>query len=233
MNQKGKSNDSPKKAPLDCIVVEPEQKANAVLIGLHGLGTSGEDFQAISSMLHFAKGWNVKMIFPHAPQIPVTVNQHYIMPAWYDIKKMDLDREIDEHTVEISRQKLLFLIEQEIKNKIDSKKIILAGFSQGGAMAAKLALHFDQPLGGLMILSAYLLDEEQVRAEKLSPQNRNIPIFMGHGTLDEVVPCALAQKHQTLLKKKHYDVTWKTYENMGHSVCPDEMKDVSQWLKSL
>lgn len=217
--------------PIRSLTIEPQGKTNAVFIGLHGLGADGYDFQSIAKLLSFPDNFRAKMIFPHAPQIPVTINNKQIMPAWYDIKASIPDREVDKRSVDDSHRRLIQLIEAEMRNGIHSKKIILAGFSQGGALACEIALQFHKPLGGLIILSSYLLYPEKVKLNRISSVNRDIPIFMAHGRQDDVVPFSLAEQHQKLLEEKKYNITWKSYENLNHGVCQEELDDLSLWLK--
>ena len=216
---------------LQAIVIEPEGKASACVIWLHGLGADGHDFEAIVPELNLPEGHGVRFVFPHAPYMPVTINQGYVMRAWYDILSMEIAATQDEAGIRRSSDQLRALIQQQIQNGIDPGRIVLAGFSQGGAIALYTALRFEQPLAGLMALSTYLPLENQLAAER-SEANRDISIFMAHGTRDPIVPHALGVQTRRVLKDLDYAVEWHEYA-MEHSVCLEEIGDIGRWIKTV
>ncbi len=214
---------------LPCIEVETGSEISASVIWLHGLGASGHDFEPIVPYLHFPKELGVRFIFPHAPQIPVTINNGVVMPAWYDILDISLGRKVDEPQLRASAKATQSLIEREISRGIKSDRIILAGFSQGGAVVYEAALSFDQPLAGLMILSSYFATAGSIR---LNEVNKNIPIHIFHGTHDPVVPESLAREAINRLNDFGFTVNYKTYP-IEHSVSPEEISDMSTWMQSV
>lgn len=207
-------------------LVAPEHRST--LIWMHGLGDSGHGHAPIANELSFPDELGIKYIFPHAPSIPVTINGGMSMPAWYDILEMNLGRKIDEAGLEVSSQKISALIEKEVENGIDSKNIILVGFSQGGAVALHTALKYPVPLGGIVCLSTYL-GATSVLHSSTTPVNKDIPIFWGHGSVDSVVPLTLAESSIQTLRDHDYEVTFKSYE-MEHSIHPRELEDIQDWI---
>jgi phospholipase/carboxylesterase len=173
----------------------------------------------------------LRFIFPHAPEIPVTCNGGYIMPAWYDIISLEsTKREVDEAGIIESRAAIRRLIERENQRGIPSANIFLAGFSQGGAIAYTTALTHPDQLAGVIALSTYVPSAALLKAE-LSPANRSIPVFAGHGTQDDVVSIELGYAARNLLQSEAYRVDWHEYP-MPHSVCLEEVRDIGQWLKA-
>jgi phospholipase/carboxylesterase len=213
---------------LDKIEKQVAADHKSTLIWMHGLGDSGHGHAPLAKELTFPEALGVKFIFPHAPSIPVTINGGMSMPAWYDILEMNLGRKIDEAGLEASSQKISKMIEREVESGIDSKKIILVGFSQGGAVALHTALKYPIPLGGIVCLSTYL-GANSVLTSSTTPVNKSIPIFWGHGNLDPVVPLSLAENSIQTLRDHHYEVTFKSYE-MEHSIHPQEINDLQSWL---
>lgn len=201
------------------------------VIWLHGLGADGHDFEPIVPELGLAPAHAVRFIFPHAPQQPVTINGGMVMRAWYDIMSMEIAREIDEAGIERSSAHVGELIEQEMGRGISSENIIVAGFSQGGAVALHTALLYDKPLCGILALSTYLPLGQRIKAGA-NPANANIPVFMGHGTYDPIVPVQLGQRSSEHLAREGYPVEWHDYP-MQHAVCMEEIQDVGAWLKQL
>jgi phospholipase/carboxylesterase len=173
---------------------------------------------------------SIRFIFPHAPMMPVTINNGYVMRAWYDILAMDIGSEQDEAGIRASQQSLERLIEAQISDGIRSERIVLAGFSQGGAIILQTGLRFDRPLAGLMALSTYLPLATSLQAEH-SDCNRATPIFMGHGDSDPVVRPELAYRSRSRLEQQGYTLEWHEYPGMEHSVCMEEIGHISQWLK--
>jgi phospholipase/carboxylesterase len=214
---------------LPCIVVEPELPARAVVIWLHGLGADGHDFEAVVPELQLPTAMAVRFVFPTAPSIPVTINGGMRMPAWYDILEMSIERRVDERQLLASAAAVCALIEREIERGIDSRAIVLAGFSQGGAVAYQAALCFPQPLAGLLALSTYFATALSITPH---PANRDLPILIGHGSRDPVVPEELGHRARSTLLAMGYKTLYKTYR-MEHNVCAEEIADISGWLQTV
>ena len=213
---------------LECVELGPVD-ADYSIIWLHGLGANGHDFEPIVPELVLPADKKVRFVFPHAPQIPVTINSGAVMPAWYDIRCMDfLDRQ-DEAGIRQSEQQLLALIDRENQHGVKTENIVLAGFSQGGAIVLHTGLRYPQRLAGIMALSTYLPLDQSV-ADERHAANHSTPIFMGHGSHDQVVPLALAEMSRDYLLELGYRVEWHRYF-MEHSVHPDEIADISAWLQ--
>ncbi|MBF6057793.1 alpha/beta hydrolase [Thiomicrorhabdus heinhorstiae] len=211
------------------IVVEPKNKdgneleAQAAVIWLHGLGADGYDFLGVLPQLNLPTEHHIRFIFPHADEQPVTINGGMRMRSWYDIRSPDLLNDVDADGIRIASYQVYDLIDQQIKAGIDPKKIILAGFSQGGLIALHAGLGYQQSLGGIMALSTYCPMEQQFN------MHLEMPIFMVHGTEDSVVPLALAEHAYTALSNRGYQIEWHTYL-MGHQVCGQELMDIRAWL---
>ena len=199
------------------------------VIWLHGLGADGHDFEPIVPELQLPATHSVRFIFPHAPMIPVTINAGYIMRAWYDIKAMDIGSEQDEAGIRQSQQYLQDLIHQQIAQGIDSTRIVLAGFSQGGAIILQTGLRFDKPWAGLMALSSYLPLAATLPAE-CNQHNAQVPILMAHGDSDPVVQPPLAYLSRDRLQRMSYPLQWYEYRGMQHSLCAEEIVDIRNWL---
>jgi phospholipase/carboxylesterase len=214
---------------LAFIEIETSKSVDASIIWLHGLGATGHDFEPIVPELGLTSSIGVRFIFPHAPSIPVTINQGVVMPAWYDITDMTMEREIDLGQIMKSSAWINELIKQEIDRGIDSKRIIIAGFSQGGAVAYEVALTCPYPLGGLLALSTYLATSETI---KPSEANRKLPILVCHGTLDMMVTENLGVKAVESLKTLGYEPQYNTYP-MQHAVCAEEISDISIWIQEI
>ena len=213
------------------LLIEPPETATASVIWLHGLGADGHDFEPIVAELGDAVTRHVRYVFPHAPRIPVTINGGAVMRAWYDISETDLAKRADESGVRSSASILEELIEAEIARGIPSPRILLAGFSQGGAIALHTGLRYDKPLAGIMALSTYLPLQETV-ADERQQANSNIPIFLAHGSQDPVIPLALSEQSRALLASLGYQVQCHTYP-MPHSVCPEEIRDIAVWVQGV
>ena len=210
---------------LKYIEVETQATPTAAVIWLHGLGASGDDFEPIVPEMHLPMG--VRFIFPHAPNRTVTVNGGMVMPAWYDIISIDIDRVIDTQQIMESAQQVGELIEQEISRGIPSERIFIAGFSQGGAVAYETALSYPKPLGGVIALSTYFATQKTI---ELHDANRQIPLFIAHGTYDNVVAESLGQRALKELEEEKYQAHYVTYPIL-HSVCMDEITDIATWLQ--
>ncbi|HKU16510.1 MAG TPA: alpha/beta fold hydrolase [Steroidobacteraceae bacterium] len=214
----------------DQVVLEPSTPADAAVIWLHGLGADGFDFVPIVNELRLPPGFAVRFIFPHARPRPVTINNGFVMRAWYDITGLGPDRVEDEAGIRESAAVVKGYIERENARGIASERIVIAGFSQGGAIAFQAALRHPQRLGGVMALSTYLPLRQTVAAEA-SPANRDMPILMCHGTRDPMLPMTLGSASRDLLQSLGYTVEWRSYL-MEHSVCMEEVLDISQWLQA-
>lgn len=199
------------------------------VIWLHGLGADGHDFEPIVAELEFTNKDKTRFIFPHAPSMPVTINNGMVMPAWYDIVAPRIDAAQDEEGIRFSAKQITQLIEAEMSKGIQSKHIVLAGFSQGGAIVLHTGLRFNQPLAGVMALSTYLPLDTYVSNEA-NAANKNTPIFFAHGSNDPVVPIALAEMSKEFLTRLGYTIDWHRY-SMEHSVVPQEIDDISTWLE--
>jgi phospholipase/carboxylesterase len=212
---------------LDAVIVGPADASYSV-IWLHGLGADGHDFEAIVPELRFHTKPRTRFIFPHAPARPVSINQGYVMPAWYDIVAIDDKAIQDEAGIRHSANQIMALIAQEHQRGVSSEHIVLAGFSQGGAIALHVGLRYPHRLAGVLALSTYLPLQDKVAGEA-SAANRGIPIYMAHGQYDPVVPLQLAQQSQRVLSELGYHIAWHLYP-MEHSLIPTEIDDISAWF---
>lgn len=217
------------KISLDLIKIDPLTQATHTILWLHGLGADGNDFVPIIPELHLPTECAIKFIFPNAPIQPVTLNNGYRMRAWYDIYSLTSNHRIDKAGIHQSIDLIHQLIEDEIKQGIATQHMMLVGFSQGAAIALHAGINYPKLLGGVIALSGYLpLAEESF--EKTTHINKQIPIFMAHGTLDPVVPYIAGEKAKDLLQQAGYSIAWHTYP-MEHSVCAEEIDDISQWIQ--
>jgi phospholipase/carboxylesterase len=216
---------------LNCEVIEPASPATSCVIWLHGLGASGHDFIPVVPHLKLADNLSVRFIFPHAPEIPVTCNGGYLMPAWYDILALTEIREINIDHLKSARDCISTLIDEQIKQGIAADKIILIGFSQGGAVAYHTALQYSQALAGLIALSTYLPNPESL-TPSARVANQAIPIHIAHGDFDDMVTEHAARTAFNWLLKNGYQVDWTQYP-MGHEVCVAEIRQIGQWISDL
>lgn len=214
---------------LPFIEQETAPAPNASVIWLHGLGADGHDFAPIVPQLQLPTSPGIRFIFPHAPAIPVTVNGGYVMPAWYDIYEMDIDREVDCDQLLASAKAVEELIEHEIARGIESNRIILAGFSQGGAVAYQAGLGSTRPLAGILAMSTYFATSDSIT---LTDANTSIPVEIHHGKFDPVVPENLGRKAEQFLLGKGYSVQFRSYP-MEHNVCPEQIADISRWIQAI
>ncbi|MFT7486906.1 MAG: phospholipase/carboxylesterase, partial [Candidatus Paceibacteria bacterium] len=214
---------------LDCIEIEPAHSAQRALIWLHGLGANGHDFEAIVPELRLPPELSIRYIFPNAPSIPVTINGGVVMPAWYDILSLDIERELDMKQLTASSRAVHELIDREIERGIPSERILIAGFSQGGAVNYEAALTYPKPLAGLLALSTYFATAEQVQ---LHSANSKLPIFVAHGSHDSVVPEVLGSRSVEALRGIGFDPVYRTYR-MEHQVCGEEIVDISTWIQQI
>lgn len=218
---------------LTTIEVNPEVSPTTSIIWLHGLGADGSDFLPLIERLQFPEDHSVKFIFPNAPRRPITVNQGIQMKAWYDIFHLSFDKSSkeDEAGIKATYQLIKQLIDQEISKGIPASKILLGGFSQGGAMVLYMGLRLEYSLMGIIGLSTYLplMDTTDMEA---SEANLNTPILMAHGLYDSIVPYSIGKMSAQYLKKLDYSVEWKEYA-MDHSVNEQEMLDIGQFIKEI
>ena len=214
---------------LPAIEYETQPNPDASVIWLHGLGADGNDFAPIVPELRLPESLAIRFIFPHAPSIPVTVNGGLVMPAWYDILEMDIDRKIDTVQLMKSATEINGFVTRELKRNIRSKRIVIAGFSQGGAIAYQVALSSQFTLGGLLAMSTYFATVDSI---ELRDSNKKIPIKIQHGTDDSVVPESLGKKATTQLIKLGYSVNYQNYP-MEHAVCSQQISDISLWLQEI
>ncbi|HSW70026.1 MAG TPA: alpha/beta hydrolase-fold protein [Gammaproteobacteria bacterium] len=216
---------------LSSIEINPDKPPIGSVILLHGLGADGSDFVPIISELNLAEHLPLRFVFPHAPSMPVTINNGYVMRAWYDILSFTIEEHADLLGIEASTKKLHDLIQHEESLGVPAEKIILAGFSQGAVIALTTGLTYPKRLGGLLALSGYLLQKESIM-EHAAPANQSTPIFLAHGTEDSVVPFKLGESIYHLLKNNNYSVAWHPYR-MPHTVCMEEITDIANWLTQI
>ncbi len=213
------------------VEVETAPNPIASVILLHGLGADGHDFEALVPELGLPRDLAVRFVFPHAPMRAVTINAGFIMRAWYDIlPDAGNFRENSQHIRE-SQEIVHVFIQRELERRIPASQILLAGFSQGGAIALYTGLRYPQRLAGLLILSSYLPVPSSL-AQECHDANRDIPIFMAHGEDDPIVPLARASESRKCLQHNGYAVDWRTYP-MAHAVCAAELADAASWLTRL
>ena len=214
---------------VDAIEVATGPNVTGAVIWMHGLGADGHDFEPMVPALVQRNERALRFVFPHAPVRPVTVNGGYEMRAWYDIAGLDRQSRQDEAGIRASDAFVRTLIERENQRGIAAERIVLAGFSQGGAMALYSGTRYPQQLAGIMGLSCYMLLAPRFDAER-SPANHTTPIFLAHGTQDGVVHPLLGDETRQLLEATNYSVEWHTYA-MPHSVSPEEVADIADWLR--
>ncbi len=211
--------------PLETIEIETAPNPRASIIWMHGLGADGNDFAPLADEIELPVA--VRYVFPHAPMMPVSINGGYVMRAWYDISDAAIRRE-DEDGVRASQRSVEALLAREKSRGVAAHRIVLAGFSQGGAIALQTGLRHAERLAGVMALSTYVPLADQL-AKEANPANRGVPIFMAHGTHDPMIPSARAQASRDLLRQLGYAVEWSEYR-MEHSVCPQEIAAIGAWL---
>jgi phospholipase/carboxylesterase len=216
---------------IDFIEVNTNKQPSSCVIWLHGLGANGHDFKDIVSELKIPKGMGIRFIFPHAPIQPVTINAGYPMRSWFDILGLDVNAKQDEIGIRKSQRSIEHLINNVICTGIPSQRIILGGFSQGGAMALHIALRLPQKLAGMIGLSTFLPLADLLHVERHT-MNEKTAIFLAHGRQDSVVPFAFGKMGFDLLRKLGYVVSWHEY-NLPHSVNAQEVADVSAWIQKI
>ncbi len=214
---------------LPAIELETAPQPSASVIWLHGLGADGNDFVPVVRELGLPPDLAVRFVFPHAPVRPVTINNGFKMRAWYDIAAADLNNRADLAGVKQSQLQVEALIAREVQRGIRQARIVLAGFSQGGAVALYTGLRHAERLAGIMALSTYLIGADALAIEAASI-NRGVPIFMAHGTADPIVRFDWGNASHRALVQAGYAVDWHTY-GMEHSVCMEEIEAISAWLQ--
>jgi len=214
---------------LPCVEVQPKLTANAAVIWLHGLGADGHDFEAIVPQLFLPEALAIRFIFPHAPSIPVTINGGLKMPAWYDILEMSIERQVDLTALNRSAKQIQALIDREIGRGIPADRIVIAGFSQGGAVAYQAALTYAKPLAGLLAMSTYFATKESIQP---SAANKRLNINIMHGSQDPVVDPSLGKQALRSLTEMGFQPSYKSYI-MEHCVCGAQITDISAWLVKL
>ncbi len=217
-------------ALLNCVEVDPDEPVRASVIWLHGLGANGHDFEPILSMLG-VQGLGIRFVFPHAPQIPVTINGGFVMPAWYDILGMGPSSPQDDAGIVLSSQRITRLIEREQERGVLAERIVLAGFSQGGAIALHLGVRFPERLAGIVALSTYMVRAGSLDTER-NLANKDVPILQCHGTYDPMVLHARGVEARELLRASGYAVEWHEYP-MQHQVCDPEIDVIGAFLRKV
>jgi len=216
------------KAYLRAVEINPPGAPRACIIWLHGLGADGHDFEPLIPQLGIVEQLGVRVVLPHAPHRPVTINGGMEMPAWYDIRAADFQQGQDATGIRESEQQLRDLIQREVDSGIPAGRIVLAGFSQGGAIVLHTGLRYPQPLAGILALSTYVPLADTLAMEAAAA-NSQVPIFIAHGMQDPVVPVKLALQSRDLLTALGYDVSWQSYP-MPHAVYPEEIRDIRDWI---
>ena len=213
---------------LDSIIIETSEQPDAAVIWLHGLGADGNDFVPIIDQLQLPSHMAIRFIFPHAPIRPITINQGYPMPGWYDISSMSIVDQEDEAGIRESSAILRLLCEEQENSGIETGRIVIAGFSQGGAIALHCGCRYPGQLAGIMALSTYLALPDQLDDE-ISDSAPEVPVFMAHGRQDDVVAYDYGKKSMEQLESNSIEVQWHEYD-MGHAVCMEEIQHIRQWL---
>jgi phospholipase/carboxylesterase len=213
---------------LETVEIETGREPRAAIIWLHGLGADGHDFETVIPELGMPAAPGVRFVFPHAPLQPVTINGGAVMRAWYDVTG---DGRQDAAGIYSSQARVEALIARERARGIAARSIVLAGFSQGGAVALQTGLRHPERLAGILALSTYLPLPDTV-AKEASKANRDVPIFMAHGTQDPLIPLSWAARSRDHLTSLGFAVEWREYP-MSHSVCAEEIADVGRWLRAI
>jgi len=215
--------------PLELIITETGSNPNAAVIWLHGLGADGNDFVPVVPELGLPADLPVRFVFPHAPIIPVTINNGMSMRAWYDILSMDRSTPQDRVGIHANAEKIVALLEDQHAQGIPYERIFLAGFSQGGALALHTALRFAHKLAGIIALSTYMPLHDDFLAER-KDANKDTSILMVHGTLDPVVPHAFGKSSYDFLKEHNQAIDWHEYP-MQHQVCMEEIIVIGEYIQ--
>jgi phospholipase/carboxylesterase len=221
----------PQSEVLEAVELQTVPQPNATVIWLHGLGADGYDFVPVVRELEALGAPPARYVFPHAPMMPVTINGGYVMRAWYDILGTDLVRREDEAGIRASQAAVERLIEREVARGTPPARIVLAGFSQGGAITLQTGLRQPQPLAGLVALSCYLPLADTFEAERAAA-SAQVPIFLAHGNADPIVPVARGAASRDRLTALGHPVQWHEYP-MPHSVCAEEIRDIAAFLQAV
>jgi len=214
---------------LELVELQTTATPTRAVIWLHGLGADGYDFVPVVKELENMGAPAARYVFPHAPMMPVTINNGFVMRAWYDIRTADLAHREDEQTIRASQTAVEELIERELRRGVAAARIVLAGFSQGAAITLQTGLRQAAPLAGLIALSGYLPLADKLAAER-HPASATVPVLMAHGTDDPVVPIARAIRSRDLLASLGYEVDWREYP-MPHAVCAEELEAIAAFLR--
>ena len=214
---------------LESIEIETAPNPDAAVVWMHGLGADGHDFEPIVPELRLPATTRIRFVFPHAPLRPVTINQGHVMRAWYDVRALAGVRREDEAGVRQSARQIEALLARERQRGIAPRRIVIAGFSQGGAMALHVGLRYADRLAGILALSCYLPLSNTLPTEA-SPANRDVPIFWAHGLHDPMIPQAMAEQGREQLAELGYQIDWHQYP-IPHSVSAEEIADVARWLE--
>ena len=213
---------------LETVEIETGATPRAAVVWMHGLGADGHDFEPIVPELRLPRDLAVRFVFPHAPMRPVTINQGYVMRAWYDVRADAGERREDEGGVRESHRRITALVTREATRGIPAARVVLAGFSQGGAMALHVGLRHPERLAGVIALSCFLPLTRTVTEEAVAA-NRTTPFLMAHGTADPLIPVARGRHARDLLASFGYPVEWHDYP-MPHAVCAEEIALIGRWL---
>ena len=213
---------------LPCVTVDPAGPVRACVIWLHGLGADGHDFEPIVPELRLARTLGVRFVFPHAPVRPVTLNGGMPMRAWFDVRSLDRGGALDSDGIAASAEAVRALMAAEQARGVPFARMVLAGFSQGGAMALHVALRHEQPLAGVMGLSTFMPTAGTLAQER-SAANAQLPVFLAHGTDDPMLALAMAHATRAALQENGYAVDYREYA-MAHAVCAREVRDIAAWL---
>ncbi len=214
---------------LESLEIETAPDPDAAVVWMHGLGADGHDFEPIVPELRLPATARVRFVFPHAPLRPVTINQGHVMRAWYDVRALAGVRREDEAGVRQSARQIEALVARERERGIAPRRIVIAGFSQGGAMALHVGLRYPDRIAGILALSCYLPLTDALDAER-SPANRDVPIFWAHGLHDPMIPLAMADQGREQVAARAYQIEWHQYP-IPHSVSAEEIADVARWLE--
>ena len=213
---------------LQALEITTNDHPNGSIIWLHGLGASGYDFEPIVPELNLPSRLAIRFIFPHAPSRPVTLNGGLTMPSWFDVYTLEMGTREDEMGIRQAARCIEQLIEREEKRGIGCKRIVLAGFSQGGAIALHTGIRYARKLAGIIALSCFI-PLPNLLAKELNPINHALPLFMAHGTFDQTVLYEFGAKSRDMLIDLNYSVEWHDYP-IAHGVCHEEIKDIGNWL---
>jgi phospholipase/carboxylesterase len=213
---------------LEAVELEPSTAADAAVVWMHGLGADGHDFESLVPELRLPSSLAVRFVFPHAPVRPVTINGGHRMRAWYDVAGFDRRAVQDERGIRESAEGIGALVERERERGIAGSRILVAGFSQGGAMALFTALRWPERLGAIVALSTYLPLADSLQDE-ISPANKGVPVFMAHGQFDPILPQSLGETSRDALQSLGCPVDWHSYP-MPHSLCLEEIADLRRFL---